>query len=112
MRTTMSIESPVSKCTCTHLFDSHNGECQSRRGNGMCKCRGFVPSTHQPHTETLDLLTKSIRMWGFAPTIRELAETLGVSSSSTMQARLDVLEGHGLIERVGPRAIKLTEGTL
>lgn len=75
----------------------------------MCKCQAFWKADHQPHTETLDLLQSSIRLWGFAPTVREMAATLGVSSTATMNSRLAVLEDAGLIERVGPRAIRLME---
>lgn len=103
--------SPVARCTCRHLYSNHDGACQGRRARGMCKCQAFQKANHQPHTETLDVIRASIRMWGFSPTVREMTETLGVSSTATMNSRLDVLEKAGLIERVGPRAIKLMEGT-
>ncbi len=103
--------SPVSRCTCRHLYSIHDGPCQGRRARGMCQCKAFGKADHQPHTETLDLLQSSIRLWGFAPTVREMAESLGVSSTATMNSRLAVLEGAGLIERVGPRAIRLIEDT-
>lgn len=112
MRTiaTMS-DSPVARCICRHIYSAHNGSCQRRIGRGTCKCPSFQASEFQPHTETMKLLQDSIRLWGFAPTVRELAQSLGVSSSATMRARLAVLEDAGLIERVGPRAIRLIEGT-
>ena len=77
----------------------------------MCQCDAFDYADHQPHTETLDLLQSSIRLWGFAPTVREMAATLGVSATATVNSRLAVLENAGLIERVGPRAIRLMEVT-
>ncbi len=101
--------SPVARCTCRHLYSIHDGACQGRRARGMCKCERFWGADRQPHLETLDLLRSSIRLWGFAPTVREMATTLGVSSTATMRNRLAVLENAGLIERVGPRAIRLTE---
>ena len=103
--------SPVARCTCRHLYSIHDGACQGRWARGMCQCQAFQKADHQPHTETLDLLQSSIRLRGFAPTVREMAETLGVSSTATMNSRLAVLEDAGLIERVGPRAIRLMEGT-
>ncbi len=103
--------SPVARCTCRHLYSTHDGACQGRRARGMCKCITFWHADHQPHTETLDLLRSSIRLWGFAPTVREMAASLGVSSTATMNSRLAVLENAGLIERVGPRAIRLIKDT-
>lgn len=103
--------SPVARCTCRHLYSVHDGACQGRRARGMCQCQSFQKADHQPHTETLDLLQSSIRMWGFSPTIREMAVTLGGLSTATVNSRLAVLENAGLIERVGPRAIRLMEVT-
>lgn len=103
--------SPVARCTCRHLYSVHDGPCQGRRARGMCQCQSFEKADHQPHTETLDLLQSSIRLWGFAPTVREMVATLGVSSTATVRSRLAVLEDAGLIERVGPRAIRLMETT-
>ena len=103
--------SPVARCTCRHLYSIHDGACQGRRARGMCKCESFWKADHQPHTETLDVIRASIQMWGFSPTVREMAKTLGVASTATMNQRLAVLEDAGLIERVGPRAIRLMEAT-
>ena len=57
--------------------------------------------------ETLAILTKYIKDNGFAPSVRELGELLGVSSPSTVHNRLRHLMDQGLIERVGPRAIRI-----
>ncbi len=103
--------SPVARCTCRHLYSIHDGACQGRRARGKCQCEAFGKANHQPHTETLDVIRASIRMWGFSPTVREMAATLGVSSTATMNSRLAVLEDAGLIVRVGPRAIRLMEVT-
>ncbi len=103
--------SPVARCTCRHLYSIHDGACQGRRARGKCQCEAFWEADHQPHTDTLDVIRASIRMWGFSPTIRELAVTLEVSSTATVNSRLAVLETAGLIERVGPRAIRLMEVT-
>lgn len=52
-------------------------------------------------------LVRHINAHGYAPTIRELCKLVGVKSPATMQARLQELETSGMIERVGPRAIKI-----
>jgi hypothetical protein len=102
--------SPVARCTCRHLYRAHeDGLCEGLRARGRCRCVVFRLDDFQPHTETLEVLTAAIRLWGFAPTVREMAQTLGVSSTATMNSRLGVLEDAGLIERVGPRAIRLME---
>ncbi len=102
--------SPVARCTCRHLYNVHDGPCHGPRARGICKCSAFEPDLFQPHTDTLKVLQSSIRLWGFAPTVREMAETLGLSSTATVNSRLGVLADAGLIERVGPRAIRLMEG--
>ena len=66
-------------------------------------------TVNQIHQETLTILRDYINQNGFAPSIRELAAMLGYSSSDTGQRRLDALEEAGLIERVGPRAIRIIE---
>ncbi len=100
--------SPVARCTCRHLYNAHNGPCQGARARGRCKCSAFeYDHKFQPHVDTLIILTREIENNGFAPTVRELAQRLGISSSATMNSRLKVLEDAGLIERIGPRAIRL-----
>ncbi len=106
----MSDLSPVARCTCRHLYNAHNGPCQGARARGRCKCSAFeYDHKFQPHVDTLTILTRDIKANGFAPSVRELAVMLGVSSSSTMNRRLNVLESAGVITRVGPRAIYLEE---
>jgi repressor LexA len=61
------------------------------------------------HRETLAVLLDHINQNGYAPSIRELGVLLGLSSSDSVQKRLDVLEKAGMIERVGPRAIRIIE---
>lgn len=61
------------------------------------------------HQETYQILVKHIEAHGFAPTTRELAQLLGLSSSDSAHQRLQTLEQAGLIERVGPRAIRIVE---
>ena len=64
-------------------------------------------TVNQIHRDTLTVLSDHIADYGYAPTVRELGVLLGLSSPDTVQKRLDVLEKAGLIERVGPRAIRI-----
>jgi repressor LexA len=46
---------------------------------------------------------------GFAPTVRELCDILGLHSTSTVKAHLDTLERKGAIARIhgSPRTIRI-----
>jgi repressor LexA len=54
--------------------------------------------------ETLELLRDYRRRSGYSPTIREVAEKLGLSSVSTVAEHLDSLEAMGIIRRQRDRA--------
>ncbi|EEH64015.1 repressor LexA [Gleimia coleocanis DSM 15436] len=47
----------------------------------------------------LEILQTSIGQKGFAPSVREIAEAVGLSSSSTIKHHLDILEEKGYIRR-------------
>ena len=49
--------------------------------------------------EVLDAISVFIEKHHYAPTVRELCEILGVSSSCTVQRHLDALERKGYIAR-------------
>lgn len=55
----------------------------------------------------MDYLAEHIAEKGYAPSIREMCERFGLSAPSAMQRRLERLEQHGWIERVGARAIRI-----
>lgn len=61
------------------------------------------------HKDTLRHIENYIEENGFPPTVRELAELLGMKSTSTIQRYLEILEKEGYIERrtALPRAIKV-----
>lgn len=52
-----------------------------------------------------DYLKKYVEDHGYAPSIVEMCEFMGVSSTSTVHGRLTRLEQTGRIVRRGPRAI-------
>jgi len=60
----------------------------------------------------LDCIGQHIQIHGYPPTVREIGEAVGLSSSSTVHAHLRNLEEKGLImrEAVLTRAIKVISG--
>ncbi|WP_257613451.1 LexA family protein, partial [Oenococcus oeni] len=48
---------------------------------------------------------------GYPPTVREIGEAVGLSSTSTVHGHIDRLEKHGLLHKdpTKPRAIEITE---
>ena len=60
-------------------------------------------------TDLLSYLRSFIAENGYAPSVRELAVQFGWDSPDTAQRRLQALVDEGKIERVGPRAIRITD---
>jgi len=61
--------------------------------------------------EILDYIKREIREKGYPPSVREIGEAIGLSSSSTVHGHLERLESKGLIRRdpTKPRAIEVLE---
>jgi repressor LexA len=61
--------------------------------------------------EILEYIRKQIRERGYPPSVREIGEAIGLSSSSTVHGHLARLEEKGYLHRVPdkPRAIEITE---
>jgi repressor LexA len=56
-------------------------------------------------------IIRHFREWGYSPSIRELCDEVGMTSSSSVYKHLNKLEAAGLIERIGPsRRIGLPRG--
>ncbi len=64
----------------------------------------------KPQKEILELIKKSIEVEGYAPTVRELVDELGVKSPRTISYHLNKLEKNGYIRRTtdNSRNIALT----
>ncbi len=58
--------------------------------------------------EILDFIRMRIREQGYPPTVREIGEALGLSSSSTVHSHIAALEAKGYIKRSGSSARALT----
>jgi SOS-response transcriptional repressor LexA len=59
--------------------------------------------------EVLPYLETFIAENGYAPSVREIQEQFKWASPDTAQRRLRALVDAGLIERVGPRAIRIVQ---
>jgi repressor LexA len=61
--------------------------------------------------QVLDFIKSEVRTKGFPPTVRDIGEAVGLSSSSTVHAHLSALESKGLIRRdpSKPRALEVLE---
>ncbi len=60
--------------------------------------------------QVLQAINAGVTRNGWPPSVRELGDTLGISSPSTVHHHLDNLEREGLIERRAgqPRALRVT----
>ncbi|MMZ54080.1 LexA repressor [compost metagenome] len=60
----------------------------------------------------LDFIKKEVNEKGYPPSVREIAEAVGLASSSIVHGHLDRLEKRGLIRRdpTKPRAIEILDG--
>ena len=63
----------------------------------------------QKRKEILDCITESLRERGYPPSVREIGEQVGLTSSSTVHAHLAVLQREGYLRRdpTKPRAIEV-----
>ena len=70
-----------------------------------------VDQLHSKRLEILSLLARREGTVGRTPSIREIAEAVGLKSSQTVHHHLNLLEGAGYLERLDdrPRTPKLTE---
>jgi len=61
--------------------------------------------------QVLDFIKAEVRRQGFPPTVRDIGEAVGLSSSSTVHAHLSALEAKGLIRRdpSKPRALEVLD---
>jgi repressor LexA len=59
--------------------------------------------------QILDCISESLRQRGYPPSVREIGETVGLTSSSTVHAHLAVLQREGYLRRdpTKPRAIEV-----
>jgi repressor LexA len=71
---------------------------------------GLTPRQRQ----ILDYLVRTIQDKGYAPSVREIGEALGLSSPSTVHQHLTALEQKGFVRRHGDRmrALEVVDKTL
>lgn len=70
----------------------------------------MAPIIYRRQSQILDFLRQYIATNGFAPTLKQIAKALGVSSLATVHEHLQTLERKGLIKKKGgiTRGISLT----
>lgn len=63
--------------------------------------------------EILEIIKKGITLKGYPPSVREIGEAVGLSSSSTVHNHLNILEEKGYIRRdpTKPRAIEVLDSS-
>lgn len=59
----------------------------------------MAPIIYKRQSQILDFIKQHIQSTGSAPTLREIAEAIGVSSLATVHEHLEALEAKGLIKR-------------
>lgn len=64
----------------------------------------MAPVVYQRQKQILDFIRKQIRETGFAPTLREIADEIGVNSLATVHEHLQALEMKKLIKKKGGRS--------
>src|SRR3972149_503251 len=71
----------------------------------------MAPVIYKRQSQILDFIKQHIQSTGSAPTLKEIAEAIGVSSLATVHEHLQALETKKLIKRKGgkTRAIELSE---
>jgi repressor LexA len=68
-------------------------------------------STTQRQQRILDFIAETVRERGYPPTVREIGEAVGLTSSSSVHAQLANLERKGMLRKdpTKPRAMSLRE---
>jgi repressor LexA len=59
----------------------------------------MAPIVYKRQKQILDFIKQHIQVEGFAPTLKQIAEAMGVSSLATVHEHLTTLEAKGLIRR-------------
>src|SRR5579871_2387749 len=79
---------------------------------GVLKRGEDMQQTTERQQRILDVIRAFTAERGYPPSVREIGERVGLSSSSTIHAHLKTLEKHGLISRdpTKPRALRSEVG--
>lgn len=67
-----------------------------------------LPKLSTRQAEAYDFIKNHIAQSGYSPSVREIADELGLLSSSTAQGILNQLFKKGYLKRIGTRAIEIT----
>jgi repressor LexA len=71
----------------------------------------MAPVIYRKQKQILDFVRQHIQAYGYAPTLKQIADSIGVSSLATVHEHLQTLEAKGLIKRKPgkTRAIQLPD---
>jgi repressor LexA len=71
----------------------------------------YQPRLTRRQEQILDFIRAEVHRKGYPPSVREIGEAVGLSSSSTVHAHLAALEKHGYIRRdpTKPRALEVLD---
>ncbi len=71
---------------------------------------GMTERSHEARKAILDYVSQRIGSSGFAPSIREIGDAVGIASTSQVVGHLDALCAKGLLERTADTARGLAMG--
>src|SRR6266571_4034506 len=88
------------------MFDSVHAACY-----GPLRGGGAMDKVTARQRRILDFIRDTVRTRGYPPTLREIGEAVGLTSSSSVHAQLANLERQGLLRRdaTKPRAMELSD---
>lgn len=94
------------------LVSSAKGTGSSVKGTASPRVIGLLPATLAPvQRQTLDFLRSFVAERGYAPSLKEISEHIGVKSLSTAHFHLERLEDKGFIVRGDDGSLEFTESS-
>ena len=96
---------PAQKCETDVAFD---GKCGIIDSNKCWKGRTTMEKLSRMQQRVYDYIEESIALHGYAPSVREIGEALGLKSPSTVHFHIKHLQGLGLIEKSAGKGRAIT----
>jgi len=95
-------------------FAFYNRLCYNQLNHVQGTGKGdYLESLTEKQKRVLKYIEQEVARCNYPPSVREIGKALGISSTATVHAYLDILESKGYIARMAtkPRAIKLLRNT-
>ena len=96
---------PAQKCETDVAFD---GKCGIIDSNKCWKGRTTMEKLSRMQQRVYDYIEESIALHGYAPSVREIGEALGLKSPSTVHFHIKHLQEMGLIEKSAGKGRAIT----